>query len=176
MDDNQKLQFWKVKWQSDDRRKQVIIISVMGALLLLVQLSALPNLIWIVLATVVAVSLAGSASVYVDHKPPEPKLELIDEKYKVKASGVDGINALALIVAFKEQEHLRSERLLMFIGSGFGVIAIVIGLFSDNLLPVLTSSLFAIQFVAWASKVRSVRVKGFGIEVASGQGNKKATK
>lgn len=170
MDDNQKLAFWEVKWQSDYRRRQAKIVAVIGVMLSLVALSVQPNTFWIVLACAAAIAVAAIASnstIVEDYKPPEPKLELIDEKYKVKASGADGITALALIVAFKEQEHVKSERLLMFIGAGFGVMAIAIGIFSDNFLPILTSSIFAICFVAWASKVRSVRVKGFGVEVAS---------
>ena len=171
MEDNQKIAFWQVKWQSDSRRKQAKIVSIIGAALLLVAFSVQPNTFWIVLACASAIAVSGISNVCstVDYIPPEPNLELIDEKYKLKASGADGINALALIAVFKEQEHVKSERLLMLIGAGFGVISLVIGILSDNVLPIFTSNMLTILFVAWAIKVRSIRVKGFGVEVASKQ-------
>src|SRR3989338_861957 len=177
MEDNQKLAFWEVKWQSDSRRRQAKIVAIIGGVLLLVALSAKASTFWIVLACVSAMVVAGISSnsaIVEDYKPPEPKLELIDEKYKLKASGYDGINALALIAVFKEQEYVKSERLLMFIGAGFGIISLAIGIFSDNSLSILTSSVFALFFVAWASKVRSFRIKGFGVELASEHRNRKA--
>jgi drug/metabolite transporter (DMT)-like permease len=176
MDDKQKMAFWEVKSRSDERLWFVLFVVIAGIALSLAALSQDPGVLVSVIGAIVVIASAAvaKAPVGTDYKPPEPTLELIDEKYKAKATGADGIDALTLIAAFKEQEHVKAERLLIFIGAGFGVMAIAIGVFSEPIIPMMISSGFAVLFIAWARNVRNVRLKGFGIEVTTSASNKKS--
>lgn len=178
MEDAQKLAFWQVKGEADWRRKEALLAAVVGVAISLSMLVG-GGLAYTlaVLAVVITAGVAGGAAgggANEDYKIPEPTLELLDEKYRVKATGTDGINALALIVAFKEQEHARAKRRLIFIGAGFGVLALAIGIFAESVLAAVISSGFAILFVAWASGIRNTRLKGFGVEVSTMEASKKS--
>jgi len=176
MDDKQKREFWQVKWQSDSRRRSILFAAVSGAAVSVAALSGQP---WAIMGAILAIAVAAAsvgsdASVDPNYKPREPTLELIGEKYKAKATGATGINALALIAAFKEQESAKAQRLLILIGVGFGVLAIAVGLLSENILSAATSSVLAVLFAAWANNVRNIRLKGFGMEVSTSDGSKKS--
>lgn len=91
----------------------------------------------------------------------------MDENYRIKATGKDGINALTLIAAFREQEDRKAQRRVVLIGAAFGITAIVVGFQHEGIFPSLISAALAIFFVAWAMKIKQVQVKGFGVDLSS---------
>ena len=124
MNDDERLAFWQVEWASSGRRMSALFLSLLGialvgASLYLGQPGFWATLVIGVVAALVGASVGGGGSDD-DCKLPEPKLELVDEKYKMKAIGEKGIDALTLIAVFREQENRKAQRLVVSIGAAFG--------------------------------------------------------
>lgn len=170
MNDDERLAFWQVEWNASNRRKATLFLLLWGIVLVGTSLVFGQQGFWITLATGVSIASAGVASggsADPNWKPPEPQLELVDEKYRIKATGKDGIDALTLIAAFREQEDRKAQRFCVCIGTAFGFFAIALGFHPDGLLPSLTSGALAIVFVAWAMKIKQVQIKGLGVNFKS---------
>lgn len=169
INNDERLAFWQVEWGASSRRKATLILSLWGIVLVGASLIFGQQGFWTTFATGVVIASAGVASRGADPnwKPPEPKLELVDENYRIKATGKDGIEALTLIAAFREQEDRKAQRFLVWIGAAFGFFAIALGFHPDGFLPSLISGALAIFFVAWAMKIKQVHIKGLGINLKS---------
>ena len=171
MNDDERLAFWQVKWAASGRNMLVLLVSLWGIALVGISLCFGQSGFCVVFLTGLVVASAGTcaggSSGDSDCKLPEPKLELVNEKYKIKAIGEKGIDAITLIEAFREQEDRKAQRLLVWIGTAFGGTAVVLGFHHEGLLPSLVSAALAIFFVAWAMKIKQVQIKGLGVDLRS---------
>lgn len=169
MNNDEKLEFWQVESDASSRKMATLFlllsgIALIGASLIFGQLG-----FWTTLVISLAIASVGVSSGCADPnwKPPEPKLELVDEKYRIKATGKDGIDALTLIAAFREQEDRKAQRFLVWIGAAFGFFAIGSAFHPDGLLPSLISGAFALAFVAWAMRIKQLQIQGLGVGLNS---------
>lgn len=165
MSEEEKLAFWQTECDAASQRNVVLFLSLWGIALVIVVLVFGQQGFWTTLAIGVAIASVGvgAGSGDPDWKPPEPKLDLIDEEYRIKATGKDGLDALVLIAAFREQESRKAQRLMIWIGSAFGIATVGLSIYCDGIFPSLISAAFAAIFMAWAMKAKQVQIKGFGL-------------
>ena len=171
MNDDERLAFWQVESAASGRRTLVLFLSLWGIALIGTSLYLGQSGFWTTLVIGVVVASAGTASGGCsgddNWKPQEPKLELVNEEYKIKAIGGKGIDALTLIAVFREQEDRKAQRRAVWIGASFGVTAVVLGCLHEGMLPSIISAALAIFFVAWAMKIKQVQIKGLGVDLRS---------
>ncbi|MEN9479089.1 MAG: hypothetical protein RLZZ298_484 [Pseudomonadota bacterium] len=172
MTDEEKWAFWKVGSASSERKKSIWFVSCWGIALIIAPIFfGLTGLLIAAVAGIVIFSLSVSSSCCMDSdekpKPPEPNLELIDEKYRLKATGIEGITALTFIAALSEQEDRKNQRLVLVIGFIFGLVAVGLALQPNSILPSGVAAALSVFCLAWSMKIKKLRIKGFGIDLSS---------
>jgi MFS family permease len=130
------------------------------------KLTSLTVALVILAAVVVAAAVAAVKKI---EEIPEPKLELLDDEYRMKASGNASVDAALLVALIREQERTKSQRLMLALGGIFGGGAVLVAALGgeNNILGALVSALFAILFIGWAAKVKKIRLRGLGLEVST---------